>query len=95
MINFTSILWICQISTNYKKGENMNDYHEEKQKIGIPAIGIPGEVAFNHFLTDKEKILFGFIRNLSRSRKGCWASNRYLGNLIRAKPQTISGAITK
>lgn len=62
--------------------------------IGIPSIGIPAEVLFHPKLTPIQKILFGFIRNLSQTEKGCWASNSYLGRLLKKKPQTISNAVS-
>ena len=62
-------------------------------EIGIPSIGIPGEVLFNPELTPTEKIFFGLLRNLSKSKRGCWASNRYLGDLIGVGKQTISNSI--
>ena len=67
----------------------------EKVKFGLPSIGIPGEVLFNSHLTLTDKVLFGFIRNLSKSKSGCWASNRYLGELIGVRPQTISLSVSK
>ena len=95
MINFTSILWICQISANYKKGEDMSDLKEEKNENGIFAIGIPGEVEFNPLLSDKEKRLFGHIRGLSATIKGCFMSNRNLGHRIGCNPQIISNGVAK
>ena len=67
--------------------------NNEKIEIGIPSIGIPGEAFFNYNLTDNEQKLFGLIRNLSQSKRGCWASNRYLGGFLNKNPQTISNAI--
>ena len=62
-------------------------------EIGLPSIGIPAEVLFNPKLTQSEKILFGFFRNLSKSKRGCWATNEYLGNLTNLGKQTISNSI--
>jgi len=69
---------------------------KEKEEIqfGIPDIGIPAEVLFNPKLTETEKMLFGFLRNLSQTKDGCWASNKYLGKLLYKKGWTISQAIT-
>ena len=64
--------------------------------FGLPHITIPAEVLFHPELTPREKMLFGFIWNLTRSAEGmfsCWASNRYLGELLQVKPETISGAV--
>jgi len=66
---------------------------QDEAKFGMPGIGIPAEVLFNPFLTDKETKLFGFIDNLSKSKNGCWATNKYLGWLIGCGKQNISNAI--
>lgn len=70
-------------------------HQEKRQEFGLPDIGIPAEVLFNPELTHLQKLLFGFIRNLSHSAKGCFASNRYLGKLLGVGPQTISNAIAR
>ena len=65
-----------------------------KQQFGIPDIGIPAEVLFHPKLTRTEKMLYGFIRNLSHSERGCFASNEWLAGLMGMRtPQTISNAI--
>jgi len=71
-----------------KKEEN------KEVEFGLPDILIPAEVLFNSNLTETEKILFGFLRNLSITKKGCWASNRYLGRVIDKKASTVSAAIS-
>lgn len=70
--------------------------HKEKETpfFGLPDIGIPSEVLFHPKLTNTEKMLFGFLRNLSQTEKGCWASNRWLGGLLGVGPQTITNAIS-
>lgn len=65
--------------------------------FGLPHITIPAEVLFHPELTPREKMLFGFIWNLTRSAEGmfsCWASNRHLGELLRVKPETITGMVS-
>jgi len=66
-------------------------------ELGLPSIGIPSEVLFNPMLSSTEKILFGFIRNLSQGKRGCWATNNYLASLFIPKvtTQTISNSIAK
>lgn len=68
---------------------------DEAQKFGLPDIGIPAEVLFNPELSHTQKILFGFIRNLARSEKGCWASNRYLAACLGLKKQTVTNGVAK
>ena len=68
---------------------------EREVEFGIPGVYIPGEVLFNNKLTLTDKLLFGFLRNLSQTSKGCWASNRYLGSMIGVGPQSISNSVAK
>jgi hypothetical protein len=75
--------------------ERTNPVSRETHPIGLPSIGIPAEVLFHPDLTTTEKILFGFIRNLAQSKRGCWASNRWLGGLIGVGGQTISNAVAR
>src|SRR4030042_1375048 len=62
-------------------------------KIGMPSVGIPSEVFLNPKLSNTEKLLFGLIRNLSKSSKGCWASNAYLAKWLWCSTQTVSNGI--
>ena len=62
-------------------------------KIGMPSVGIPSEVFLNPKLSNTEKLLFGLIRNLSKSSKGCWATNAYLAKWLWCSTQTVSNGI--
>ena len=64
-----------------------------RQQFGIPSIGIPSEVLFHPELSNTEKILYGFIRNLASSERGCYASNKWLSGLLGVNKQTISNGI--
>jgi len=68
---------------------------EEPQKLALHGIGIPAEVLYHPILNMTEKILFGFLQSLSKSRKGCWATNKWLGGLIGVGPQTITNGVAK
>jgi hypothetical protein len=72
--------------------ENLAD--DNNQRFGLPDIGIPAEVLFNADVPPTQKILFGFIRNLAHTEKGCWASNKYLSNLLGVEKQTVSKGIS-
>ncbi len=64
--------------------------------LGLPNIVIPAEILFNEKLSSTEKILFGFLNNLTSNEQGyCWASNKYLSKLINIRPETISSMINK
>ncbi len=64
-----------------------------QQQFGLPAIGIPSEVLFHPELTNTEKILYGLIRNLASSERGCYASNKWLSGLLGVNKQTISNGV--
>lgn len=66
-----------------------SDPKEDEQKIGLPAIIIPGEILFNPFVSSTEKILFGFIKSLSKSSRGCWATNLFLSRLVDCSKRSI------
>ena len=64
---------------------------DQGQEYNLPDIGIPSEILFNPNLTASEKILYGFIRNLSQTEKGCFATNKHLAELMGYKSnRTIS-----
>jgi hypothetical protein len=72
-----------------------NIINDNEQKFGLPDILIPAEVLFNPNLTPVQKFLFGLIRNLAKSEKGCWATNRYLAKILNVEKQTITNGIAK
>ncbi len=63
-------------------------------RVGLVGIYIPGEVLFNPHLSSTEKLLFGFINNLAKSgKRGCFATNRYLGEFVDLIPTKVSLSI--
>ena len=62
---------------------------DEENKIGYYAI-IPATVLFNEDLKANEKLLYAIITVLSNKEGYCFASNKYLANLLKAQPHTIS-----
>ena len=66
---------------------------DEKQEWGLPAIGIPSEILFNPLFSNSEKLLFGFLRNLSAQPKKCFATNTYLGNTVGLTKRSISRSL--
>lgn len=61
----------------------------EENKIGYYAI-LPATVLFNENVKANEKLLYAIITVLSNKEGYCFASNSYLGNLLKAQPHTIS-----
>ena len=70
------------------------DNNQKKNQFGIAGIGIPAEILFNPEITVTEKFLFGFIRLLAQSSRGCFASNFYLSQFLFCSQQTITNGIS-
>lgn len=66
-----------------------------KKKIGIKGVWLPGEVAFNNELTEKDKFVWWVIDSLDCTEDNCWASNEYIAYLLDVNPQTISNSVRK
>lgn len=60
-----------------------------ENKIGYYAV-IPATILFNKDLKANEKLLYAIITILSNKEGYCFASNKYLSNLLNAQPHTIS-----
>jgi len=64
--------------------------------FGLPNIVIPAEVLFNDELSWMQKALFGLLSNLCANEKGyCWASNRYLSDLLGVLPRNLSKMLSR
>lgn len=51
---------------------------------------ITAEILYNKELTDKQKILMAVISNLSNEQGYCFATNKFLGNLLNCDALTVS-----
>ena len=56
-------------------------------------LSVPAEAVLNPSLTQTEVLLFSFIKNMSKTVLGCWASNGYFANILRVTKRTISNSI--
>jgi len=78
------------------KGTQMSNEIDKKElQFGFSGYFVPVEVAFHPYLKRCDKELFGFIKNLSQSKKGCWASNRTLGEWVQLNATSTSSAIAR
>lgn len=66
-----------------------------KRKFGVKGVWLPGEVAFNNELNERDKHVWWIIDSLDCSANNCWASNEYIAYLLETGPTTISGSIKK
>lgn len=58
--------------------------------IGEYYINIPSQVLQNKNLKPNSKILYGEIARLSQKDGYCYASNKYLGELLNVKEKSVS-----
>ena len=66
---------------------------ENENNIGHYSV-IPTRILFNENLKPNVKLLYGAIISLANKEGYCYASNRYLSNLLKVSKRTISSSIT-
>lgn len=66
---------------------------QEKSKNWIAII--PSFILYNKELTDKDKLVYSVISNLTHEKGFCWASNRYIADLLGCTPTTISRSVNR
>ena len=63
-----------------------------KQKL--KGLWIPAEILLNEELTDKEKLILAMILYLSEETSSCFASNKYIANIVNVTPERVSKIIS-
>lgn len=63
-----------------------------KQKL--KGLWIPAEILLNEDLSDKEKIILAIILYLSEETKSCFASNKYIANIVKVTHERVSKIIS-
>lgn len=63
-------------------------------EYGLPDILIPAELLACKTISWTERALFGYIRNLCYSPKGCYASNAHLAKMLFCTVSTVSHGIS-
>lgn len=56
---------------------------------------IPTEVMLDKEISSTAKILYGIISSLTNERGYCWASSKYLGDLLNLKPRQVRSVISE
>lgn len=56
---------------------------------------IPTEVMINKEISSTAKIVYGLISSLTNEKGYCWASNKYLGDLVGKEERQISNIVNK
>ena len=60
----------------------------------LKGLWIPAEILLNEDLSDKEKIILSMILYLSEESKSCFASNRYIANIVNVTHERVSKIIS-
>jgi len=63
-----------------------------KQKL--KGLWIPAEILLNEELTDKEKLILAMILYLSEETSSCFASNKYIANIVNVTTDRVSKIIS-
>ena len=63
-----------------------------KQKL--KGLWIPAEILLNEDLSDKEKIILSMILYLSEDTSSCFASNKYISNIVNVTHERVSKIIS-
>ena len=60
----------------------------------LKGLWIPAEILLNEDLSDKEKIILAIILYLSEETKSCFASNKYIANIVKVTADRVSKIIS-
>lgn len=60
----------------------------------LKGLWIPAEILLNEELSDKEKIILSMILYLSEETKSCFASNKYIANIVNVTHERVSKIIS-
>lgn len=60
----------------------------------LKGLWIPAEILLNEELSDKEKIILAIILYLSEETKTCFASNKYIANIVKVTHERVSKIVS-
>ncbi len=60
----------------------------------LKGLWIPAEILLNKDLSDKEKIILSMILYLSEEKASCFASNKYIANIVNVTSERVSKIIS-
>lgn len=60
----------------------------------LKGLWIPAEILLNKELSDKEKIILSMILYLSEEKGSCFASNKYISDIVNVIPERVSKIIS-
>ena len=56
---------------------------------------IPAKILYNKDLTDRDKIIYAIISNLTYQKSYCYASNKYISDCLNCSEKTIQRTISR
>ena len=74
----------------FERSEKGMEFYMSKLK----GLWIPAEILLNGELSDKEKIILAIILYLSEETKSCFASNKYIANIVNVTHERVSKIIS-
>ena len=60
----------------------------------LKGLWIPAEILLNKDLSDKEKIILSMVLYLSEEKGSCFASNKYIANIVNVTHERVSKIIS-
>lgn len=60
----------------------------------LKGLWIPADILLNKDLSDKEKIILAMILYLSEEKGSCFASNKYIANIVNVTHERVSKIIS-
>ena len=60
----------------------------------LKGLWIPAEILLNEDLSDKEKIILSMVLYLSEEKGSCFASNKYIANIVNVTHERVSKIIS-
>lgn len=77
-----------------RMGLNFNPDKPTINPKGVKGLWVPEEILRHPDLTAQEKFLLTFIFHLDSSENHCYASNKYLGELMGVGEKTVKNVMT-
>ena len=74
--------------------KRMDGRKEDTIMQKLKGLCIPSDILLNEDLSDKEKIILSMILYLSEESKSCFASNKYIANIVNVTHERVSKIIS-
>lgn len=72
----------------------MDNNNVKKPQHGFTGLWIPAEIVENDEVAWLEKCIYAYIHSLSKSERGCFASNKHFGKIFHISASSASRCIS-